>query len=95
MSDGIEQIKDKIIPVLKEADVVRSSLFGSVVRGEATETSDVDVLVELPRGKTLFDLVGLELDLKKVLGRDVDVVTYRSISPLLKDIILKEQVPIL
>ena len=95
MNENIKQIKDKIIPVLKEADVVRSSLFGSVVREEATEESDVDILVDLPRGKTLFDLVGLELDLKEVLGRDVDVVTYRSISPRLKDIILKEQVPIL
>ena len=94
MSESIEQIKDKITPVLKEADVVRSSLFGSVVRGEATKTSDVDILVELPRGKTLFDLVGLELDLKKVLGREVDVVTYRSIYPPLEKIILKEQVPI-
>lgn len=95
MSKNIEQIKDKIVPVLKEAGVTRSSLFGSVVRGEDIEVSDVDILVDLPRGKTLFDLVGLELDLKEALGRDVDVVTYRSISPLLKDIILKEHVPIL
>lgn len=95
MNENIEQIKNKIVPVLKEAGVVRSSLFGSVVRGEATEDSDVDVLVDLPRGKTLLDLVGLKLDLKEVLGRDVDVVTYRSVSPLLEDNILKEQVPIL
>jgi len=95
MNENIEQIKNKIVPVLKEAGVVRSSLFGSVVRGEATEDSDVDVLVDLPRGKTLLDLVGLKLDLKEVLGRDVDVVTYRSVSPLLEDSILKEQVPIL
>lgn len=95
MNENIKQIRSKIVPVLKEAGVVRSSLFGSIVRGEETADSDVDILVELPRGKTLLDLVGLELDLKDVLGRAVDLVTYRSISPLLKDTILKEQVQIL
>ena len=94
MNKNIEQIKDKVVPVLKEAGVTRSSLFGSVARGEMTESSDIDILVDLPRGKTLLDLVGLELDLKELLGRDVDVVTYRSIYPPLKDIILKNQVPI-
>lgn len=95
MSKDVEQIKDKIIPALKEAGVTRSSIFGSVVRGEAGESSDVDILVELPKGKTLLDLVGLELELKDILKRDVDLVTYRSISPYLEDIILREQVRIL
>jgi len=95
MSQEIEQIKNKIIPALKRAGVTRSSVFGSVVRGEASENSDVDILVELPKGKTLLDLVGLELELKDILQRDVDLLTYRSISPYLKDIILREQVQIL
>ncbi len=93
MDENIKQIKNKILPILKEAGVVRSSLFGSVVRGEAKKDSDIDILVDLPRGKTLFDLVGLELDLKNALGRDVDVITYRPIYPPLKDIVLKDQVP--
>jgi predicted nucleotidyltransferase len=95
MNQKIEQIKNKIIPTLKKAGVTRSSIFGSVVRGEASEDSDVDILVELPEGKTLLDLVGLELDLKDILKKNVDLVTYRSISPYLKDIILREQVRIL
>jgi len=95
MNENIEQIKSKVVPILKEAGATRSSVFGSVVRGEQTADSDIDILVELPRGKTLLDLVGLELDLEDALGREVDLVTYRSISPLLKDIILKEQVQIL
>lgn len=95
MNKDIEQIKDRIIPALKEAGVTRSSIFGSVVRGEAGEDSDVDILVEFPKGKTLLDLVGLELELKDILKRDVDLLTYRSISPHLKDIILREQVRVL
>lgn len=95
MNRNVEQIKNKILPTLKDAGVSRSSIFGSIVRGEAAEDSDVDILVEFPKGKTLLDLVGLELELKNVLKRDVDLLTYRSISPYLKDIILREQVRIL
>ncbi len=95
MSKEVEQIKNKIIPALKEAGVTRSSIFGSVVRGEVGKDSDVDILVEFPKGKTLLDLVGLELELKDILKREVDLLTYRSISPYLRDIILREQVQIL
>lgn len=95
MSKDIEQIKQKIIPVLKQAGVLRSSIFGSVARGEANEKSDVDVLVELPENKSMFDLVRLEAKLEQVLNKKVDVVTYYSINPLLKDIIFSQQIQIL
>ena len=71
----------------------RSALFGSVVRGEANEKSDVDILVEFPEDKSLFDLVDLKQKLESALGSDVDIVTYRSISPLIRDTVLREQVP--
>ncbi len=95
MNKDIEQIKNKITPTLKKAGVTRSSIFGSVVRGEADGDSDIDILVELSEDKTLLDLVGLELELKDILKKDVDLITYRSISPHLKDIILREQVRVL
>lgn len=95
MRSGINQIKKKILPILKEAGIKRSALFGSFVRGETAEGSDIDMLVDLPRGKTLFDLADLENKLEEALGREVDVLTYNSIHPLLKEIILKEQIQIL
>jgi hypothetical protein len=85
-------LRRKIIPILKKQGVVRSALFGSVVRGEQGSDSDIDILVELPEGKSLFDLIELEEALEKILGKKVDVITYRSVHPLLKDIIFKEQV---
>ena len=94
MSEEIEKIKNQIIPTLKQAGVLKSSIFGSVARGEADEKSDVDILVELPRGKSLFDLFDLQDRLQSVLGKKVDIGTYRSIKPMLKDRILKEQVEI-
>ncbi len=95
MKSSIEDIKNTIVPILKDAQVKRSALFGSVVRGEATDDSDVDILVEFPDNKSLFDLVDLKVKLEDALGSDVDLVTYRSISPLIKDAVLKEQVSIL
>lgn len=87
--------KRKVVPLLKEAGVTRSSLFGSYVRGENRKNSDIDILVDLPRGKSLFDLIDLQMKLEETLGRKIDVVTYRSLHPLLKDRILSEQVQIL
>jgi predicted nucleotidyltransferase len=90
----IEKIKRKILPVLKKHNVLKAGLFGSFVRGEARKKSDVDILVKLPKGKSLLDLVGLEMELKKRLRRNVDLLTYNSIHPLIKEAILKEEVRI-
>lgn len=86
-----QAIKRKIVPILKRQGVTKAALFGSVVRGEARKRSDIDILVNLKKDKTLLDLVGLKLELEERLGRKVDVLTYNGIHPLLKDIILNEQ----
>lgn len=95
MATDIQQIKNKAVPVLKNAGVIRSSLFGSAARGEMNQDSDIDFLIEFPRGKTLFDLVDLQNQLEANLNSKIDLVTFKSIHPLLRDQILKEQVQIL
>lgn len=80
---------------MKRAGVKRSAIFGSFARGENRRASDVDFLVELRSGKSLLDLVGLRDELQRVLGRRVDVVTYRSLAPILKKRILEEQIRII
>lgn len=91
----VEHIKSKILPILKQAGVKRSSIFGSYAHGENKEDSDIDILVDLPRGKSLFDLVDLQNKLEEKLDKKVDLVTYNSLHRLLKDRILAEQVQIL
>jgi len=81
----------KIIPILKSQGVLKAALFGSYARGDAKKNSDIDLLVKLPGGKSLLDLVGLQQDIEEKLNIKVDVLTYNGINPLLKDIILKEQ----
>lgn len=95
MKKDLGQIKKIALPILKGAGVTRSALFGSFVHGEAGKDSDIDILVDLPRGKSLFDLVDLQMKLEEALGKKIDVVTYNSLHPLLKDRILAEQVQIL
>jgi predicted nucleotidyltransferase len=87
----ITGIKEKARVVLQRHGVRKAALFGSAARGELTKDSDIDVLVEFEGRKSLLDLAGLKNELEEVLGRKVDVLTYNSLHPLLKDSILKEQ----
>jgi len=87
----IKDISTKIIPILKRQGVSKAALFGSVVRGGAKKKSDVDILIDFSEKKSLLDLVRLQFVLEDKLGRKVDLLTYGSVHPLLKDIILKEE----
>lgn len=91
----LEEIKEKALPILKQADVKKAAIFGSYVRGDQTQDSDIDMLVELPHNATLIDLVGLKYDLEDVLKKKVDVVEYVGIKPRIKDAILASQFSIL
>jgi hypothetical protein len=95
MRQSVDEIRRKVAAPMSRRGVVRASVFGSVARGEATSTSDVDFLAEFERGRTLVDLSGLRLDLCEVLGRQVDVATPGSLHPKLGDQILDELVPVL
>lgn len=86
-----QAIKRKIVPTLKRQGVIKAALFGSTSRGEMKKRSDIDLLVKLKKGKSLFDFVGLKLDLEKKLGKKVDLVTYNSIKPRLRKSILKDE----
>jgi len=92
---SLEEIRSKIVPILKHHGVIRAAVFGSLVRREMKEDSDIDILVELPKEKSLLDFVALKLELEETLGRKVDLVEYSTIHPLLKERVLKEQVPVL
>lgn len=95
MNAIVANIQSEVLDVLRRHGVLRAFLFGSVVHGALTEQSDIDFLVEFEAGRTLLDLSGLRIDLKDVLGRDVDVLTPRSLHPKLKEKILAERIKIL
>ncbi|HPO29355.1 MAG: nucleotidyltransferase family protein, partial [Caldisericia bacterium] len=92
---NIEEIKRKILPILKKYGVTRAGIFGSVVRGEARKDSDIDILVKIESRMSLLDFAGLKLELEEALGRKVDLGEYSVIKPIIKEQILKEEVSIL
>ncbi|MDA8077690.1 MAG: nucleotidyltransferase family protein [Nitrospiraceae bacterium] len=85
-----QEIGNKIVSILKKHNVLKIGIFGSYARGEATPTSDIDVLVEFATRKTLLDMVGIEQELTEELGIKVDLLTEKAISPYLVDSIKKE-----
>jgi len=94
-SSRIEEIKQKIIPILKRYEAKRAGLFGSCIKDEINEDSDVDILVQIDKDISLLDFVGIKLELEEALGKKVDLVEYGTIKPLLKKYILNEEVPII
>ena len=86
---------NRIVPILKSYGVVRASIFGSFARGEQGPGSDVDILIQPPKGMTLLDKGGLYMDLKEALHRDVDLVEYDYIKPRLRESILSGKIDIL
>ncbi len=91
--NNINQIKKPIVKVLKKHGVKKAGIFGSYTRGEEKKNSDVDILVDF-KG-SLLTLVGIEMELEKTLRKKVDLLTYGGIHPLLKKIILDEEVRII
>jgi hypothetical protein len=95
MSPTIAEIREQVSGVMRRRGVVHAAVFGSIARGDAGPSSDIDFLVEFEEGRSLLDLSGLVVDLREALGRDVDVATPNSLYPKLRDAILRELVPIL
>jgi uncharacterized protein len=79
-----------ILELCRQNNVARLSLFGSFARGEATELSDVDLLVEFTKRNSLLAVIALERKLSAALGRRVDLLTSEAISPYLRDSIERD-----
>jgi len=88
----VADIQEKITPILRAHGVQRASLFGSYARGEQHDDSDIDILVEFPQGKSLLDLIDLQYALEDVLGKKVDLGTYKSVSRYIRKYVEADQV---
>lgn len=95
---GIEDIladkREEILRLAQQHKAYNVRVFGSVARGEATDSSDVDFLVTFEAGYTLWDHIGLIQELSELLGRRVDVSTDETLRARLKERILREAVPL-
>ncbi|MCS7007877.1 MAG: nucleotidyltransferase family protein [Gaiellaceae bacterium] len=86
--------RDEILEAASARGAVNVRVFGSVVRGEAGGRSDVDFLVDMEPGRSLFDLGGLLMDLTELLGHEVDVVTEKGLRERVRARVLAEAQPL-
>ena len=91
---NIEEVSERIIPILRKHQIKRAGIFGSVATGKATRKSDVDILVELGKEISLLDFVRIKHELEDLLGTKVDLVEYQAVKPRLKNRIISEEIRI-
>lgn len=92
-SKGLEELKSEIVRILKKHGIKKAGIFGSYARGEQKKNSDIDILIKYNDG--LLKLVKIEMELQRALRKKVDLITYDGINPLLKEIILKDEVRVI
>ncbi len=90
--EKLQQQKASILDIAKHYHATNVRVFGSVVRGEAREDSDIDLLVDFLPGSTLLDQVGLIDALSVTLGRKVDIVSERALNKHIRQRVLQEAV---
>lgn len=91
---SINKIKPKIIEILKKNHVTKAGIFGSYSRGEQKKSSDIDIIIEPPKGIG-FRFFRISTELENKLGKKVDLITYKGINRLLKDKILSQEIRII
>jgi hypothetical protein len=83
-----------IEPIFRQNDISFAGIFGSRAKGTQRKSSDLDILVEFKKSKSLLDLIRVQNILSDTLNLDVDLVTKDGVSPLIKDKILRDLVVI-
>jgi uncharacterized protein len=92
--EQIQQYRDEILRIAARHGASNVGLFGSVARGDDRPNSDVDLLIDVTGDTTPWFPGSLVADLEQLLGRPVQVVIRRSLSPLIRDEVLREAVPL-
>lgn len=94
---GIKELKenrDRIYAIASKYGAKHIRIFGSAATGKTRPDSDIDFLVDLSPGRSLFDLGGLLMDLHNLLGCEVDVVTEKGLKSRIRSRVLKEAIPL-
>jgi predicted nucleotidyltransferase len=94
LNELLQEKREAILELAAKHGARNVRVFGSVARHEANEQSDIDFLVDMEPGRSLMDQGGLLMDLRALLGREVDVVTEKGLYWLLRRRILKEARPL-
>jgi hypothetical protein len=94
LEELLREKREEILRICSKYGARDVRVFGSVARGDADQQSDLDFVVTLEPGRTLFDLGGLQYELEQLLGCRVDVVTEKGLRARIRERVLKEAVPL-
>ena len=94
LNELLHEKREDILRVASRRGATNIRVFGSVARGESDANSDIDLLVDLEPGRSIFDLGGLLMDLQDLLGQKVDVVTERGLRERIRERVLQEATPL-
>lgn len=94
MSPLIEAHRAGLRDLIGRHGLRNGRVFGSMARGDASESSDVDLLVDVPPGVSGFALGALLMDAQDMLGRRVDIVTVAALHPMVRELVLREAQPL-
>jgi hypothetical protein len=86
--------RDQILNLCAKYGASNVRVFGSVARGEANESSDIDLIVDFDPERSLLDHAALWLELQELVGVRVDVVSSRGLKPRIRERVLQEAVPL-
>ena len=84
-----------LIKALKEMPINRASLFGSFARGDDSPGSDIDILIDIQPGLSVFDVLRMEKVLKDKFSRKIDLVEFSALKPSIKDKVLSQAIPLI
>jgi hypothetical protein len=93
-SELVRAKREEILRIAEKHGASNVRLFGSIARGEDDEDSDIDLLVDLEKGKSLLDHAALMVDLEKLLDWQVDVFTVGTLKDRIRERVLQEAVPL-
>ena len=93
-TDMLRTRRNGILQLAAQHGAHNVRVFGSVARGEAGPTSDVDLVVEIDHGRSLLDLIEFSQELETFLQRKVDILTDQGLSPYIEERIHAEAVPL-
>jgi hypothetical protein len=94
INDCLLPVRELILRIAGKHGASNVRVFGSVARGQADSTSDIDLLVDLEPGRSLLDHAALILELESLLGRKVDVATEKALRGRVRDHVLREARPL-
>ena len=92
--ESLARQREAILEIAQRHGAHDIRIFGSMARGDGTESSDVDFIVRFEPGRTLFDHGSLLMDLQDLLGVEVDIISEGGMRPRFREHVLKEAIPL-